>query len=207
MTIEMRRGATWLLLALCVLLAACGRRDGAPGRGGRLGDEDSLKPVADVPPFRLSDQNGEPVTLAAMRGKVWIGQVFLVCCPGKCPDAMRGLKEVYGKFAEREDFHVLSVTANPQEETTKSLRTHADAWELDDSRWHLVRGTKEEVHAFVQDGLRIGNDPNKPEDHSFHVALIDRAGRIRNYYRSLDADSLRDLERDARWLLAEKEVP
>src|ERR1041384_1735526 len=45
----------------------------------------SLNDIGPLPDFSLVDQNNHPVTLADLKGQVWVADFFFTKCTGACP--------------------------------------------------------------------------------------------------------------------------
>ena len=159
-----------------------------------------------LPAFALEDQTGAPVTAERFAGQVCIINTFLVCCPGKCPDMARAVKHLIQSTPGEADLQFLSISSNPEAETTKDLLRYATEWGADPHRWTFARGTKSATQALLFQGLRVDGDPDNPVNHSFRLVLVDRSGNIRGYYRSLESAETERLLRDARRLLAEPAI-
>src|ERR1051326_7113622 len=96
-----------LALCLCVslVIAACNRKPQLP----------TLYPLPD---FSLTDQTDKTVTLADLRGKVWVADFIFTNCGGTCPlmtDKMRKLQE--GLPSE---IRMVSITVDPSRDTPKA---------------------------------------------------------------------------------------
>ena len=81
------------LLAVVLLVGACQAQPAPPAASGQT------EPVA-VPPLELTDLDGHPVSLAALKGKVVIIDFWATWCPpcvGEMPDMNRLYKELKDK--------------------------------------------------------------------------------------------------------------
>jgi protein SCO1/2 len=76
-------------LILAVLLTAIQRKSlpafevitvAPDGSGSR-----ELPKLWPIPDFTLTERSGRPVSLADLRGKVWVADLFYATCPGPCP--------------------------------------------------------------------------------------------------------------------------
>ena len=117
----MKMRVRWILLA-----AALGLMAGAAVLVWRsAGPAPSPPPSAIGGAFALTDQNGRPVTQAALAGKwsaVFFGYTF---CPDVCPTTLQQLgaaEALLGPAAQR--FQVIFISIDPQRDTPAVLRTY-----------------------------------------------------------------------------------
>lgn len=61
-----------------------------------------------APDFAVTDQRGEPVTLAAFAGKVVLLNVWATWC-GPCREEMPSMERLYGQFS-RDDFEIAAIS-------------------------------------------------------------------------------------------------
>lgn len=192
-----------LMLAVMVLGACDGQE---PLGSNRAQSTTSPLPVLHpVPPFRFEDHTGATFDATRLAGKVWVLNTFLVCCPGKCPEMTKGVRELQDATPGLTDLCFLSVTSDPKNESAEDLAGYASKWGADPTRWFFARSASAEAtHEFLFKGLKVDGDAVNPINHSFRLVLVDRHGRVRGYYRSLEVEERRRLLEDAKRLVAEK---
>ena len=69
-------------------------------------------------------------------------------------------------------------------------------------RWYFVTGNRPDIVAFAR-AMKVASDPEEPLNHSVHFALVDKKGKIRDYYAQTDHERMKTLREDIRTLLAE----
>jgi protein SCO1/2 len=147
-----------------------------------------------VPEFSLIDKNGEPVTLADLKGHVWVANFFFTSCPtGQCPAMNSRMAKIQRALPERADAKLVSITVDPSNDSPAVLTEYAKTFHARDDRWIFLTGDKEAIIRLSKEGFKLpaGEDPN---DHSLRLALVDRDGRIRGYYNSTDDKSVAELQ-------------
>lgn len=143
----------------------------------------TLVPIGQpVPDFSLTDQRGEPVTLASLRGRVVAVTFIYTRCPlpDYCPRMMTNLRAVRDRFPERlgKDLALLTVTFDPQYDTPEKLRQYAERYKANVPGWHMLTGSAEEVGRVCS----VFGVEFWPEEglitHTLQTAVIDREGKL-----------------------------
>lgn len=160
--------------------------------------------VGEVPAFTLVDQRGETYTredLLAGDKTYVVGFVF-TRCPSTCPAisrAMLSFQEQIEASKVEEHVELLTVTVDPEYDTSEVLADYADELGADLSNWRFLTGEPEEIENFVVGGFRLAVGEREEVEpgvydiaHSTKLALVDRFGNIRGYY-SIDDEGLAEL--------------
>ncbi len=179
-----------------VSLSAPGTRDArVAGSSGVAPD-----PLADAgdpaPAFALVDQDGQPVSLAALRGKVVLLDFIYTSCPGPCPILTGIHQQVRDGLsdAERARVQLVSITLDPSNDTPDVLHRYASARRIDTRGWSFASGSADAVDAIAHAyGVGSVRRPSGEIEHTVATFLIDRDGRIvRRYLGTVHApDAIR----------------
>lgn len=172
----------------------------APASGLRSGE---FTPARPAPDFTLAGSNGQPLTLAAHRGKVVALGFGFTSCPQICPTTLLELAEVKKRLgAQGASFQVIYVTVDPDRDSATTMREYVTGF---DPSFLGATGTAEQLEA-VRKQYGASSTAIKGADgqvlgfnHTSSVFLIDPAGRLRSmspYGRAMD-----DLAHDVRILL------
>lgn len=192
--------------------------------------EGTVETLADyglVPDFRLTERGGSSVTLADLRGKVWLANFIYTECTETCPLQTLQVQRLQEEFSGARDLRFVSITVDPVHDTTEALRRYAERYGADPERWLFLTGPKPAIHALAKDGFKLGVSDASPAVrsgvsgwplgpgpafashgsgglilHSARFVLVDRQARIRAYHRTDDPDSLARLRNNLRALLA-----
>ena len=62
--------------------------------------------------FTLTNQNGQPVTLADLRGQVWIADAIFTRCPGQCLIMSAHMKEIQDALPSGLPIQLVSFTTD-----------------------------------------------------------------------------------------------
>ncbi len=164
-----------------------------------------------VPDFQLIADNGKPITLADLKGKVWVAEFFFTSCAGICLEMNRNMQKVQRSFKGNLDFRIVAFTVDPHRDTPDILREYGKNFGAQPGQWIFVTGEKKAIYRLARHGFRVTAQEVKPEEeggpldfiHSDRFILVDRQGRIRGYYNGTDEKQVARLIADIRRLLRE----
>ncbi|HYG36753.1 MAG TPA: SCO family protein [Clostridia bacterium] len=177
-------GLTAALLVLAFLLATLRAR-------ALLGKP--LPVYGQVADFTLTNQMGQIVSLADLRGSVWVADIIFTRCAGPCLKMTRQMKELQAALPANSQTKLVSLTTDPEFDTPSVLKAYADRFGVDPSRWHFLTGSKAQIAKLAVDSLKltaIEKQPEQREDpadlfiHSTIFVLIDKQGRLRGVYET-----------------------
>ena len=138
------------------------------------------EPVA-APDFTLTDQDGHPVQLSSLRGKVVLLDFIYTSCPGPCPLLSRKFSQFQKKLGERvgKDVMLLSITVDPQHDTPAVLKAYARRYQADTSGWKFLTGSSPEIIAVTfQYGVDYYGESGGEINHLVATYIIDRVGNV-----------------------------
>lgn len=231
---EPRPGRNFWLLMLFSLVAVGGvaylqyaRVDKARRGRGAATLLSELPVLGQAPDFTLIERSGRQVSLADLKGKVWVADFIFTECGGPCPIMTRRMRELH-QLLEKERLTgvvTVSFSVDPETDTPKELSDYARMHKADAYDWLFLTcndgATMREdisVRGFKLTALeREGSDQI---EHSPRFVLVDQQGRIRGYYeivpdaelerpraevidKPMPAESRRKLLADIRGLLQE----
>jgi protein SCO1 len=167
------------LTTLCVLAAAgvfgvwlATRGDDAPAATGWEG---ALRPPGTrLPDFTLRNQDGDPVTAAALRGRPVVVTFIYSTCEDTCPGQVQSIRGALDDLGR--DVPVVGVSVDPANDTPDSAR----AFMLEQSmtgRMDFLLGSREQLEPLWE---AFGIAPQRDgRDHSAYTVLVDGEGRQR----------------------------
>lgn len=164
-----------------------------------------------VPDFRLTADDGKPITLSDLKGKIWVAEFFFASCAGICLDMNRNMARVQEAFADNPDVRLASFTVDPQNDTPEILREYRKNFHAIEGKWLFVTGDKKAIYRLARHGFKVAAAEVKPKEegdatdfiHSDRFILVDRKGRIRGFYNGTDKKQVDKLIADIRKLLRE----
>ena len=160
-----------------------------------------------VPDFQLTGRDGKPVTLADLKGRVWIADFFYASCPGPCPVISARLGNLQGDALKGDDVRFVSISTQPEMDTPEALRQYAQKFHASD-KWLFLTGDKEQIYNLANKGFLLtaveqNNSKENPVIHSTKLALVDKAGKIRGYYDGADGTNTEQILHDIKVLSRE----
>jgi len=160
-----------------------------------------------VPDFSLTDANGNSVTLAGLKGKVWLADFFYASCPGPCPIVAHRLDMLQSEAFKDSGVRFVSISTQPEMDTPDVLQKYARKFHATPGQWLFLTGDKAQIFKLANHGFLLtamnGNDAENPVIHSTQLALVDKSGNIRGYYDGTGADNSRQILNDIQRLLHE----
>lgn len=180
-------------------------------------DEDKLIKIGPAPKFELINQDNKKITNETYNGKVYVLEFFFTTCPTICPKMNESMLLIEKKFFGNPNFGIVSITIDPEHDTTQVLKEHAKLLGVKSSNWNFLTGDKAYIFSLANKGFNLYAGENKKVaggfEHSGLFALIDKNGNIRCrkddfgnpilYYDGLDKMGVRNIQQDINMLLKE----
>ena len=162
---------------LCAALAACGKEavqfKGSNISGTKLGEEG----------VALTDQDGQPRTLADYAGKVVVVFFGFTQCPDVCPTALAELSQVMGELGpDAKRVQVVLITVDPERDTPEILKQYVQAF---NPSFAGLTGTPEQIKAAANSFKAYYAKSPSPDgstytmDHTGAFYLMDTKGKAR----------------------------
>jgi protein SCO1/2 len=181
----------WFGLALVVLTLGAALVLGALWfQGARTKPLPVLGPIED---FTLTNQNGHAVSLADLRGRVWVADIIFTRCAGPCPIMTRQMKQLQDALPSRSRAKLVTLTTDPDFDTPSVLKTYAERFGADPGRWMFLTGTKPEIARLAVDSLKLSAVEKNPEGraspqdlfvHSTIFVVVDQHARLRGVFET-----------------------
>jgi protein SCO1/2 len=168
---------------------------------------DTLPVLSTVPDFSLTDQDGKSITLADMKGKIWLADLIFTKCESICPTMSSNFSALQDKLSNK-DIKLVSFSVDPEYDRGEILQAYAKRFNADLTRWSFVTGDRPSIFTLAKKGFllgvdSVGLDPDNLVTHSEKFVLIDRQGRMRSYYNGTDSTSEVRIRADIEKLQAE----
>ena len=180
--------ASWVLAAFAVALGSLGcRKPPAAFEMFATPPAGTMLPrYWPVPEFTLIERSRETVTLADLRGKVWVGDFFYTTCPGPCPMMTSRLSEIHKATRNLDDVRLVSISIDPAKDTPDVLQQYAASFGAD-SKWLFLTGEKAAIYQLAIDGFKLsvteqGGTEREPITHSTKLVLVDKNSTVRGFY-------------------------
>jgi protein SCO1 len=178
-------GLTGALLMLALTLALLNTP------GARSGPLPVYGQVAD---FALTNQDGRVVSLADLRGHVWVADIIFTRCPGPCLKMSRQMQELQQSLPSQTGTRLVSLTTDADYDTPPILKSYAARFNADTNRWIFLTGTTRQIANLAIDSLKLTAIAKKPEErqspedlfvHSTIFVLLDKEARLRGIFETV----------------------
>lgn len=174
--------ATLLVLAFFLATFRTGISQGKP-----------LPVFGQVADFTLTNQDGRPISLADLHGKVWVADIIFTRCPGPCLKMTRQMSQLQAALPAKSQAELVSLTTDPEFDTPPVLKTYAQRFGADFNRWMFLTGSPKQIANLAIDSLKLTAIGKKPEErqspvdlfvHSTILVVIDKQGRLRGIFET-----------------------
>ena len=170
-------------------LILCGLTFGALLVWTRLKEWGPALPVyGQVADFSLTNQLGSPVSVASLRGQVWVADVIFSRCPTACLTMTKRMGELQAALPANASVKLLSVTTDPDFDSPEILKRYGEKFAANPDRWWFLTGPKAQVLNALTNGLKLTAVETPPElrtnqfdlfTHSTLFVVVDKQSRIR----------------------------
>jgi protein SCO1 len=152
-----------------------------------------LPVLGQVQDFRLTNQIGQPVSLADLRGRVWVADIIFTRCAGPCPRMTRQMREIQQSLPPASQARLVTLTTDADYDTPPVLRAYAEKFGADTNRWMFLTGDKRQIANLAIDSLKLTAIEKKPEErlspedlfvHSTIFVVVDKHGRLRGVFET-----------------------
>lgn len=162
--------------------------------------------------FTLTNQLGNLVQSADLRGKVWVADIIFTRCGGPCPAMTEEMARLQKSFSGKEDLRFLTLTTDPGYDTPNVLKAYAKRFDANPEQWWFLTGSTNDIRNLAIRDLKL-TSVEKDEElrqnevdlfiHSTIFVLVDKRGRLRGIYESLEPGFQEKISADIRALLRE----
>jgi protein SCO1/2 len=145
-----------------------------------------------------------------VEGKIYVANFFFTGCGSICPGMTKNLKRIADTFKLQPGVLFISHSVTPEKDSVPVLKSFANRYQADASRWHFVTGKPADINTIARQSYFIEKLPGLSKDsteflHTENMVLVDRNGHIRGLYKgTLEYDANRLIE-DIGLLLKEGE--
>ena len=149
------------------------------------GDDKRLPVIGPAPPFSLTSQDGKPVALAALRGKVVAVTFIYTGCPDICPLLTEKMAQVQDELGQNFGAKIVfvSITLDPEHDTSEVLKQYAQLFGAKPEGWAFLTGSPEAIRDVAHRyGVFFARNQDGSVDHTQLTTLVDPSGQIRVQY-------------------------
>jgi protein SCO1 len=172
----------------------------------QISETQPLPKIAPAPQFTLTSQDGKPIALADLRGKVVAVTFIFTLCSATCPVLTPMMSLVQDRLGRDFGTNVafVSITVDPDRDTPDVLKLYAQMHSADVPGWSFLTGEPAAVQDVIRRyGVFASKAANGDVEHSFLTSIIDRRGVLRVQYIGVRFDP-EEFRRDLISLLRER---
>src|SRR4051812_8492026 len=159
----------------------------------RVREVEPLKVGDLLPEYHFTNELGKTVSLGDFKGQALAITFLFTRCPFPtfCPRMSSNFEEAYKKLKANSqaptNWHLLTITFDPQFDTPTILKSYAKRYSYDPARWNYLTGELIDITAITEQfGLMFWRpDPNEVTgiSHNLRTAVIDAQGRVQQVFR------------------------
>jgi protein SCO1/2 len=151
--------------------------------------------LSELHDFSLTNQLGNPVNRASLRGRISVVNVVFSRCPTQCRRLSAQMQRIQSRIPS--GVRLLTLTADPEHDTPEVLKRYGLEYQVSSDKWWMLTGRKSEVYRVAVADLKFavvesGEPSPKIEDlfiHSADFGVLDSEGRLRFVVHSEDSDA------------------
>jgi protein SCO1/2 len=156
--------------------------------------------------FKLVNQNGDTITQAFYKDKIYVADFFFTTCQTICPIMTGHMYEIQKQTISDPEILLLSHTVTPEIDSVTQLKRYAKKKLVNSSKWNLVTGDKKQIYDLARTSylaVKTSGDGG-PYDmiHTENFMLIDKKKQIRGFYDGTDPKAIEKLLDDIKVLKA-----
>lgn len=160
-------------------------------------------------PIVFTNQLGQKVTLADLKGKILVVDFFFSRCPVVCPGMAQSMKRLQNSFINSNDSIVqfISVSIDPEHDSVPQLRQFANRYTSNHDSWWFVTGDKKAIYNFALNDLKANIADTNVDTafiHTENFFLLDKDHVVRGWYNGYDTLKQAELVRAIPLLMLEK---
>lgn len=147
--------------------------------------------------FKLINQNGETITNADYKDKIYIADFFFTRCQTICIVMAYNMSELQTHYKNDDDIMFLSHSVTPVMDSVPQLRKYADAKGVIDGKWNVTTGDKKHIYNLARKHyfavLDEGDGGENDWVHTENFVLIDKKGQIRGSYDGTKKENMQKI--------------
>jgi len=158
----------------------------------RAREVEPLKVGDTMPNYNFTNEFGKPVSLSDFKGKAVAFTFIFTRCPypDYCPRMSKGFEAIQKHLKNAADgptnWHLLSITIDPQFDTSSVLKNYATTYRYDSNYWSYLTGPLIDITALAEQfGLLFWRpDPNQPAgiNHNLRTVVLTASGKVHKVF-------------------------
>jgi len=156
--------------------------------------------------FKLTDQDGNPVSLKTFDKKIFIAGFFYTNCPNVCSQMNNNVRQLVLNYSKNKMVYFVSITVDPMRDSAAVLKKYAATFKPASNRWLFLTGDTSTIYNLARRGFLVNAVQTGKDDFTYDdkLILIDGDKRIRGYYIGASVDDVNKLNDEIKVLLSEE---
>ena len=160
------------------------------GKEGEIPAEDAVKMDSSafykIPPFELTDENGNAFHSDSLKGDVWIAAFYTTSSPyiSKITKRLLGLNFEYN---DQSDIKLVVFSTEPAFDRPEILKSYLEEVKSDPGKWKFLTGEEKQVADVIQNGFLIDDYKNTST-----LWLVDNHGHLRGKFNGNSEEEVKD---------------
>ncbi|MDT0685422.1 SCO family protein [Autumnicola psychrophila] len=154
--------------------------------------------------FELVNQNGDTITEAFYKDKIYVADFFFTTCLTICPIMTDHMVKIQEKIKDDPEVFLLSHTVFPKTDSVPVLKKYAEEKGVIDGKWNLVTGDKKKIYDLARKSYlatkSTGDGGKYDMIHTENFVLVDKDRQIRGFYDGTDPEAIEKLMADIEFL-------
>lgn len=150
--------------------------------------------------FKLINQNGDTITNADYKNKIYVADFFFTTCRTICPIMTDHMVKIQQRIKDDPEVLLLSHTVMPRIDTVAQLKRYAKEKGVIDKKWNLVTGNKKQIYDLARKSYlasKTKGDGGKYDMvHTENFVLVDKQRQIRGFYDGTNPEAIEKLMHD-----------
>jgi len=159
-----------------------------------------------LPDFKLTGQDGKPVSLKTFDNKIFVVSFFYTHCPNVCNQVNTNVEQLVSNYEKNKMVNFVSITVDPERDSVKVLKNYAGNFKAVSPKWLFLTGDTSTIYNLARNGFLVNALQTGKDDfiYSDKLILIDEEKRIRGYYTGASTDEVNRLNDEIKVLLSEE---
>jgi protein SCO1/2 len=134
--------------------------------------------------YKFTNERGQPVSISDFRGQAIALTFIFTRCPiaEYCPRLSRNFQEVQRQLKGMENaptnWHLLSVTFDPEHDTPEVLKAYAEAYHYDPAHWTFLTGPTNKITELARSCDLEFTPDGTIFTHNFRTLIIDSSNHL-----------------------------
>jgi len=155
--------------------------------------------------FKLTDQNGNFVSLKTFENKIFVAGFFYTRCPTVCKVINSYVSQLDSAYVKNKRVDFVSITVDPGHDTPQVLKSYAESFKAS-PKWLFLTGDTAAIFNLARNGFLVNAVQSGRNEfiYSDKLILVDQDKRIRGYYTGASTADINRLSDEIKVLIAEE---